>query len=64
MTFIFYSNVSAKENKKVFVAGHYSSEGSVHVGVPQGSDAGASSLQYLQKMISRCVFRRLMLIVI
>ena len=36
----FFNHILAKENKKVFVAGHYSPEGSVKVGVPQGSVLG------------------------
>ena len=36
----FFNHILAKENKKVFVAGHYSPEGSVEVGVPEGSVLG------------------------
>ena len=38
--FLYFHYILAKENKKVFVTGHYSPERSVEVGVPQGSVFG------------------------
>ena len=38
--FLFFKSYISQRKQKVFVAGHYSPEGSVEVGVPQGSVLG------------------------